>query len=463
MKTENSRKLFRQAQKLIPGGVNSPVRAFRSVGGTPLFVAKAKGATVTDADGNTFLDYVSSWGPMILGHAHPKIVSAIRSAAGRGTSYGAPTAGEVALARLIHRSFPSIEKVRLVSSGTEAAMSAVRLARGFTGRDKIVKFEGCYHGHADPMLVKAGSGALTFGQPDSPGVPADTAKHTLTATFNDASSVRRLFDRNRGQIAAVIVEPIPGNMGVVLPAPGFLDELREITRAAGALLVFDEVITGFRVAFGGAQELFGIQPDLTVLGKIIGGGLPVGAFGGRRDVMAALSPEGPVYQAGTLSGNPLAVAAGIAALTELSKKGDLPETRGEGRLPRRGAPGSLPEIRHPHLDQPGRFDVDHLFPGRPRRRLRDGEKERHGRLRPVFSRDAGPGRLPRPFAVRGGIRLPCPHATGPRPDDRGGAGDPPGRGSTKVDSPSGKGYPPESGFPVDGPRGIVIGNRGLST
>ena len=321
MKTATSKKLFRQAQQLIPGGVNSPVRAFRSVGGTPLFVAKAAGATVTDVDGNTFLDYVSSWGPMILGHAHPKIVSAIRKAAGRGTSYGAPTAGEVALARLIRKAFPSIEKVRLVSSGTEAAMSAVRLARGYTGRDKIVKFEGCYHGHADPMLVKAGSGALTFGQPDSPGVPRDTAKHTLTAAFNDASSVRRLFDRNRGQIAAVIVEPIPGNMGVVLPAPGFLDELREITRRAGALLIFDEVISGFRVAFGGAQGLFGIGPDLTVLGKIIGGGLPVGAFGGKRDVMAALSPEGPVYQAGTLSGNPLAVAAGIAVLTELSKKG----------------------------------------------------------------------------------------------------------------------------------------------
>ena len=320
MKTATSRKLFRKAQTVIPGGVNSPVRAFRSVGGTPLFIAKAAGATVTDADGNTFLDYVSSWGPMILGHAHPGIVSAIRSAAGRGTSYGAPTAGEVELAGLIRKAFPSVEKVRLVSSGTEAAMSAVRLARGFTGRDKIVKFEGCYHGHADPMLVKAGSGALTFGQPDSPGVPEGTAKDTLTATFNDAGSVRRLFERNRGTIAAVIVEPIPGNMGVVLPAPGFLDELREITRAAGALLVFDEVITGFRVAFGGAQELYGMSPDLTVLGKIIGGGLPVGAFGGRRDVMAALSPEGPVYQAGTLSGNPLAVAAGIAAVTELAKK-----------------------------------------------------------------------------------------------------------------------------------------------
>ncbi len=320
MKTAISRKLFRQALKVIPGGVNSPVRAFRSVGGTPLFVARAKGATVTDADGNTFLDYVSSWGPMILGHAYPKIVSAIRKAAGRGTSYGAPTAGEVALANLIRKAFPSIEKVRLVSSGTEAAMSAVRLARGFTGRDKIVKFEGCYHGHADPMLVKAGSGALTFGQPDSPGVPRDTAKHTLTATFNDAASVRRLFERNRGEIAAVIVEPIPGNMGVVLPTPGFLDELRKMTRTARALLIFDEVITGFRVAYGGAQELFGVVPDLTVLGKIIGGGLPVGAFGGRRDVMAALSPEGPVYQAGTLSGNPLAVAAGLAALTELARK-----------------------------------------------------------------------------------------------------------------------------------------------
>ncbi len=321
MKTSTSRKLFRKAQTVIPGGVNSPVRAFRSVGGTPLFIAKAKGATVTDEDGNTFLDYVSSWGPMILGHAHPKVVSAIRRAAARGTSYGAPTAGEVELAGLIRKAFPSIGKVRLVSSGTEAAMSAVRLARGFTGRDKIVKFEGCYHGHADPMLVKAGSGALTFGQPDSPGVPMDTAKDTLTATFNDAGSVQRLFEENRGQIAAVIVEPIPGNMGVVPPAPGFLNALREITRTDGALLVFDEVITGFRVAFGGAQELYGISPDLTVLGKIIGGGLPVGAFGGRRDVMAALSPEGPVYQAGTLSGNPLAVSAGISAITELSRKG----------------------------------------------------------------------------------------------------------------------------------------------
>ena len=321
LKTRQSDKLFRAAKAVIPGGVNSPVRAFRSVGGTPLFIAKAKGATVTDADGNTFVDYVSSWGPMILGHAHPAVVASIKAAAGKGTSYGAPTEGEVRLATLIRNAFPSMEKVRLVSSGTEAAMSAVRLARGFTGRDRIVKFEGCYHGHADSMLVKAGSGALTFGQPDSPGVPKELARLTLTATFNDADSVLRLFERNRGQIAAVIVEPVPGNMGVVLPAPGFLDALREITRREGALLLFDEVISGFRVAFGGAQELFGIDPDLTILGKIIGGGLPVGAFGGRRDVMDALSPVGPVYQAGTLSGNPLAVAAGIACLNELSGKG----------------------------------------------------------------------------------------------------------------------------------------------
>jgi glutamate-1-semialdehyde 2,1-aminomutase len=320
LSTTRSERLFRAATRVIPGGVNSPVRAFRSVGGTPLFIARAGGAAVTDVDGNRFVDYVSSWGPMILGHAHPKVVAAVRRAAGRGTSYGAPTEGEVRLADMIRKAFPSMEKVRLVSSGTEAAMSAVRLARGHTGRDKIVKFEGCYHGHADSMLVKAGSGALTFGQPDSPGVPRDLARHTLTATFNDAASVRRLFEKNRGQIAAVIVEPIPGNMGVVLPGPGFLEALREMTRRERALLIFDEVISGFRVAYGGAQELFGIDPDLTILGKIIGGGLPVGAFGGRADVMDSLSPVGPVYQAGTLSGNPLAVAAGIACLTELARK-----------------------------------------------------------------------------------------------------------------------------------------------
>ena len=321
LKTSTSTKLFTLAKEMIPGGVNSPVRAFRSVGGTPLFIERAKGSSVQDVDGNTYIDYVGSWGPMILGHANPKVVAAIRTAAGRGTSYGAPTPGEVGLAHLIRKAFPSIEKVRLVSSGTEAAMTAVRLARGYTGRDKIIKFEGGYHGHADSMLVSAGSGALTFGLPDSPGVPKETAKHTLTAIFNDIASVKRLLERNDKQVAAVIVEPIPGNMGVVPPVPGFLDELRSLTKKHGALLVFDEVITGFRVAFGGAQELFGVIPDLTILGKIIGGGLPVGAFGGRKEIMNALAPEGPVYQAGTLSGNPLAVAAGIAALTELSQKG----------------------------------------------------------------------------------------------------------------------------------------------
>jgi len=325
LKTTTSSKLFALAKTQIPGGVNSPVRAFRSVGGTPLFIERAKGSTVRDVDGNTFIDYVGSWGPMILGHAPPKVVAAVKAAAARGTSYGAPTPGEVGLAHLIRKAFPSIGKVRLVSSGTEAAMSAVRLARGYTGKDKIIKFEGGYHGHADAMLVSAGSGALTFGLPDSPGVPRDVAKHTLTAKFNDLPSVRRLLERNRGQVAAVLVEPIPGNMGVVPPAPGFLAELRTLTKRHGALLIFDEVISGFRVAFGGAQELFGIVPDLTVLGKIIGGGLPVGAFGGRKEIMDALSPVGPVYQAGTLSGNPLAVAAGIAALTELSRKGAYKE------------------------------------------------------------------------------------------------------------------------------------------
>jgi len=321
LKTTTSRKLFALAKTQIPGGVNSPVRAFRSVGGTPLFIERAKGSTVRDVDGNSFIDYVGSWGPMILGHAHPKVVAAVRASASRGTSYGAPTPGEVGLAHLIRKAFPSIRKVRLVSSGTEAAMSAVRLARGYTGRDKIIKFEGGYHGHADAMLVSAGSGALTFGLPDSPGVPRDVARNTLTAKFNDVPSVSRLLERNRGQVAAVLVEPIPGNMGVVLPAPEFLAQLRALTKRHGTLLIFDEVISGFRVAFGGAQELFGVVPDLTVLGKIIGGGLPVGAFGGRREIMDALSPVGPVYQAGTLSGNPLAVAAGIAALTELSRKG----------------------------------------------------------------------------------------------------------------------------------------------
>jgi glutamate-1-semialdehyde 2,1-aminomutase len=320
MKQKRSQKLFEQAKRLIPGAVNSPVRAFKGVGGTPLFVAKAKGSRLWDADGHEYLDYVLSWGPMILGHAHPKVIQAIKAAAARGTSYGAPTENEVRLARLIQKAFPSMELLRMVSSGTEAAMSAIRLARGYTGRDKIVKFDGGYHGHADSLLVRAGSGGATLGIPDSAGVPADFARHTLTLPYNDLTAVEKTFNQQGREIACVIVEPVAGNMGVVPPREGFLEGLREITRRHETLLIFDEVITGFRVAFGGAQERYGIIPDLTCLGKIIGGGLPVGAYGGRREVMEKIAPLGPVYQAGTLSGNPVAMAAGLATLSLLSNK-----------------------------------------------------------------------------------------------------------------------------------------------
>jgi glutamate-1-semialdehyde 2,1-aminomutase len=320
MKTTRSKQLFAQAQQLLPGGVNSPVRAYKGVGGTPLFIAKAKGSRVWDVDGNAFIDYVLSWGPMITGHAHPHVVKALQSAAERGTSYGAPTKREVDLAKLITTAFPTIEMVRLVNSGTEATMSAIRVARGFTVRDKIIKFAGCYHGHADGLLVKAGSGATTLGIPDSPGVPADVARHTITVPYNDLAAVKAVFGQQGREIAAVIVEPIAANMGVVLPENGFLHGLRSLTAEHGALLIFDEVITGFRVAYGGAQALYGIRPDLTCLGKIIGGGLPVGAYGGRREIMSKVAPAGPIYQAGTLSGNPLAMTAGIETLRLLSKK-----------------------------------------------------------------------------------------------------------------------------------------------
>jgi len=313
----NSEKLFAEALKLIPGGVNSPVRAFRAVGGAPFFVAKANGARVWDVDGNEFIDYVCTWGPAILGHAHPRIISAVKAAAENGTSFGIPNPYEVKMARLICELMPAIEKVRMTNSGTEACMSAIRLARGFTRRDKIIKFDGCYHGHADSLLVKAGSGALTFGNPDSAGIPADFARHTIVLPFNEPDAVRAAFAANENEIAAVIVEPVPGNAGLFLPKENYLQFLREITAANGALLIFDEVMTGFRLAKGGAQERFGISPDLTCLGKIIGGGLPVGAFGGRAEIMDLLAPLGPVYQAGTLSGNPIAMAAGIAALEEL--------------------------------------------------------------------------------------------------------------------------------------------------
>ena len=312
-----SEALFAEALNYIPGGVNSPVRAFRAVGGKPFFVQRAAGCRVTDVDGNDYIDYVGTWGPAILGHAHPKIISAIKAAADYGTSFGIPHPGEVTMAKLICSVVPSVQKVRMTNSGTEACMSAIRLARGFTKRDKIIKFDGCYHGHADSLLVKAGSGALTFGHPDSAGVPADFAKHTLVLPYNEIDPLKAAFAANKDQIACIIVEPVAGNAGLFVPKPGWLDFLREITKANGALLIFDEVMTGFRLAPGGAQERFGIAPDLSTFGKIIGGGLPVGAFGGRADIMDYLAPLGPVYQAGTLSGNPLALAAGMAALEEL--------------------------------------------------------------------------------------------------------------------------------------------------
>ena len=306
--------LFEQAQQLIPGGVNSPVRAYRSVNMEPPFIQRAQGSHVYDVDGNAYIDYVGSWGPMILGHAHPQVVAAVQEAAASGCSFGAPTELEVQLAQRIVDAFPAMEMVRMVNSGTEATMSAIRLARGYTGRDGIIKFSGCYHGHGDSLLVKAGSGAMTFGVPDSPGVPADLAKHTLTLPFNDLNAVRQTLEQHAGQIACVILEPAVGNMGLVKPDDGFLEGLRQVTREHDTLLIFDEVMTGFRVDYGGMQTLYNIDPDLTTLGKVIGGGLPVGAYGGKREIVEQLSPVGPIYQAGTLSGNPLAMTAGLTTL-----------------------------------------------------------------------------------------------------------------------------------------------------
>jgi glutamate-1-semialdehyde 2,1-aminomutase len=318
---KKSRELFERAQARIPGGVNSPVRAFRAVGGTPVFFERASGPYLWDADGARYIDYVGSWGPMLAGHGHPAVVEAVQEAASRALSFGAPTEAEIELAELLCRLMPSLELVRLVSSGTEATMTALRLARGFTGRSLIVKFEGCYHGHADALLVKAGSGALTFGNPSSAGVPPETAAATVVLDYNSVENVKRLFAEKGKQIAGVIVEPVAGNMNLVLPAPGFLEALREECTRHGAVLIFDEVMTGFRVAPGGAQERFGIRPDLTTLGKVIGGGLPLAAVGGRRDIIEKIAPLGPVYQAGTLSGNPIAVAAGMATLKIVSAPG----------------------------------------------------------------------------------------------------------------------------------------------
>lgn len=331
MTANHHEELFNRALRVIPGGVNSPVRAFGAVGGTPVFFRAGRGSRIVDVEGREYIDLVGSWGPLILGHAHPEVVDAVTGAVRRGTSFGAPTVAEVELAELVVDRVPAVEQVRLVNSGTEAGMSALRLARGATGRTRIVKFEGCYHGHGDSFLIKAGSGALTFAAPSSPGVPEATAALTLVARFNDLESVRELFAVHGGEVAAVIVEPVAGNMGTVPPSPGFLEGLRQLTSEHGALLIFDEVMTGFRVARGGAQERYGVLPDLTVLGKVLGGGLPVGAFGGRRDILEKLAPDGPVYQAGTLSGNPLATASGLATLNVLDRQGVYEELEEKGR------------------------------------------------------------------------------------------------------------------------------------
>ena len=319
--TSRNQTLFELSQQVIPAGVNSPVRAFRSVGGTPVFIKRAQGSRIWDADGKEYIDYVGSWGPMVLGHAHPDVIAAVQRVAADGLSFGAPTEAEYEIAALLCKALPSIELVRLVSSGTEATMTAIRLARGFTGRSKIIKFEGCYHGHADALLVKAGSGALTFGQPSSAGVPPEVVAHTLVLDFNDSEGLARTFEQQGSEIAAIIVEPVAGNMNLIGPTPEFTRSMRELCSRHGAVLIFDEVMTGFRVGPQGAQGLFGIRPDLTTLGKVIGGGMPLGAFGGRRDIMECIAPLGPVYQAGTLSGNPVAVAAGLATLKRVLEPG----------------------------------------------------------------------------------------------------------------------------------------------
>ena len=354
MNIKNSINEFKRAQESIPGGVNSPVRAFKSVQGDPVFIKKAKGSRITDIDGNEYIDFVGSWGPMILGHADERVINAIQTAAISGTSYGAPTIAETELAELIKKMVPSMELIRMVNSGTEATMSALRLARGFTGRDLVIKFQGCYHGHADSFLIKAGSGALTLGYPDSPGVTQGTAKDTIIAQYNDLSTVEEIFKAKGDQVAAIIVEPVPANMGVFLPEPGFLEGLREISFKYGALLIFDEVISGFRLAKGGAQEYYSVIPDITALGKIIGGGLPVGAYGGKRGIMNKLAPIGPVYQAGTLAGNPLAMSAGLETLkiidetpgfySDLDKKGALIEKGLLENLHDTGIPGIVNRI-----------------------------------------------------------------------------------------------------------------------
>ncbi len=403
MNHQKSAALFAAAKRIIPGGVNSPVRAFKSVGCDPIFIRRAEGSRIIDVDGNSYIDYVGSWGPMILGHCHPKVVEAIRQTAADGASFGAPTEREVELAEMVAAAYPNIEMVRMVSSGTEATMSAIRLARGFTGRDKILKFDGCYHGHADSLLVKAGSGAATFGVPTSPGVPAEFAKYTLTATYNDLKDVKRLVAANQGQIACIILEPIAGNMGCVAPRPGFLEGLRQLCDSEDIVLIIDEVMTGFRVAYGGAQERFGVRGDLVCLGKIIGGGLPVGAFGGKREIMEKLSPVGGVYQAGTLSGNPLAMAAGIATLKLLQENGFYQMIEEKSAYLEKGLLEAAKDSPVPTCWQRvgGMFCT--FFPGRARLLLRRCLKERYRCLWPLLPGHAGGWRQSRAFPVRGGV------------------------------------------------------------
>ena len=403
MQRDRSAAAFERAKTVIPGGVNSPVRAFKGVGGSPVFVREASGCRFTDIDGNDYIDFVMSWGPLILGHAHPAVLDAVRAAAARGTSYGAPTEAESELAELVVALVPSVEKVRFCSSGTEATMSALRLARGVTGRDKVVKFAGCYHGHGDSFLISAGSGALTMGTPDSPGITAGTARDTIVVPYNDLGAVRAAFAAEPGSIACAIVEPYVGNMGLVLPKPGFLEGLRAACSEHGALLIFDEVMTGFRVAPGGVQEREGVLPDLTTLGKVIGGGLPVGAFGGRADIMDALSPLGAIYQAGTLIGKSArhggryrdASGAPRTGRVRAAGRCRLALCGGDGRrfhAPRGAAPDEQPRLH-------GRF----LLHKRARRRSRERENRRYGLLRTVLPRDARPRNLPRAVSIRGGF------------------------------------------------------------
>jgi glutamate-1-semialdehyde 2,1-aminomutase len=384
--SEKSQQALAQALKVFPGGVNSPVRAFGGVGGTPPFIQRAEGAYLIDADGNRYIDYIGSWGPMILGHIHPEVLETIKEALGRGLSYGAPTEAETALALKLQSLYPSLEMMRLVSSGTEACMAALRVARGYTKREKILKFAGCYHGHADMLLVKAGSGALTFGLPDSPGVPQGATQGTLVASFNDIEGVKEIFHSHPGQIAAVILEPIVGNAGFIRPDPHFLKELRKITQEDGALLIFDEVMTGMRVALGGAQEVYGIRPDLTTLGKIAGGGMPLGVYGGRRDIMSLVAPQGPIYQAGTLSGNPIAVACGTKTLEILTRPGIFQKIKDKTTTLVKGIRAIGERKRTPiTVDGEGGMFGFFFHPG-PVRNLEDAKKSDIGHFKTFYQR-----------------------------------------------------------------------------